>query len=61
MKSKMTPCNSSPRPLLCPEQQWSPNCRAERPPGRGWAGHQDQDSGSAANTINGLEIRAVKK
>ena len=43
------------------EQQWSPNWRVERPPGRGWAGHQDQDSGPAANTINGLEIRAVKK
>ena len=43
------------------EQQWSPNWRTERPPGRGWAGHQDQDRGPAANLVNGLEIRAVKK
>ena len=57
----MAPRKSTPRPPLCPEQQWSPNWRVERPPGRGWAGHQDQDSGPAANTINGLEIRAVKK
>ena len=53
----MAPRKSTPRPPLCPEQQRSPNW----PPGRGWAGHQDQDSGPAANTINGLEIRAVKK